>query len=275
MSHRPITAEGWTRPATIEAGPAPMLQWLAIAALVVDPAYQRPIARAGRRNVTKIAAGFTWSKFAPVVVAPIEGGRYAIIDGQHRTTAALIAGFDQVPCMVVIADRKGQAEAFTAINGQVTPITPVALHRAKREAGDPQALAIDAVAAAAGVRILGSVKISDQMKAGETLAVGTLSKCLALYGRDHLITALQCVTQTGDGNPGCLHATVIRGFCLALEELPAWRESGSQLLEAIDDFDIVTAFDDSTGRQATGAHAGRFAQAVVRHLSARRIREAA
>ena len=97
MSHRPITAEGWTRPATIEAGPAPMLQWLAIAALVVDPAYQRPIARAGRRNVTKIAAGFTWSKFAPVVVAPIEGGRYAIIDGQRFGGSNLSEGsFDSL-----------------------------------------------------------------------------------------------------------------------------------------------------------------------------------
>src|SRR5271168_1397409 len=123
---RMISAEGFERPKAVSAGPAPMLQWLKIADLRVDPTYQRPIIGKGRRNVDRIARAFSWSFFAPVVVAPIEGGRFAIIDGQHRTTAAVLAGFDSVPCQIVIAGQDQQAAAFKAINGITTLISAMA-----------------------------------------------------------------------------------------------------------------------------------------------------
>jgi ParB-like chromosome segregation protein Spo0J len=40
---------------------------------------------------------------APVVVSPVERGKFAIIDGQHRTTSAAILGVECVPCQIVIA----------------------------------------------------------------------------------------------------------------------------------------------------------------------------
>ena len=46
--------------------------------LVVDPAYQRPIIGKGRQNVDRIARAFSWSCFAPVVVSPVAGGKFAI-----------------------------------------------------------------------------------------------------------------------------------------------------------------------------------------------------
>ena len=89
---RAISTEGFEKPKSASAGAAPMLQWLKIADLVVDPAYQRPIIGKGRRNVDRIARTFSWSCFAPVVVSPVEGGKFAIIDGQHRTTSAALVG---------------------------------------------------------------------------------------------------------------------------------------------------------------------------------------
>ena len=61
--------------------PAPILQWIETDRLVVDTEYQREIGRRGATNVIQIAEHFDWSKFAPVIVAPIEGGRFAIVDG--------------------------------------------------------------------------------------------------------------------------------------------------------------------------------------------------
>ncbi len=86
-----------------EPGPAPLLQWVKIAELVVDDRYQRPIYGAGRVNVRRIAEAFSWAKFAPIVVSPVEGGRFAIVDGQHRATAALLRGIEAVPAQVIIA----------------------------------------------------------------------------------------------------------------------------------------------------------------------------
>lgn len=107
MSFRPISTEGFkSAPVVIDMGPAPKLEWIDISDLVVDDSYQRPIARAGKTNIARIVSNFRWCYFAAVVVSPIEGGKYAIVDGQHRVTAAAILGITSVPCQLILADRK-------------------------------------------------------------------------------------------------------------------------------------------------------------------------
>jgi hypothetical protein len=81
---RSITSEGFEVGKAEAAGPAPMLQWIKISDLVVDPSYQRPIVGEGKRNVDRIARDFRWAFFAPVVVSPVEGGRFR----DHRRPAS-------------------------------------------------------------------------------------------------------------------------------------------------------------------------------------------
>src|SRR6266550_4097499 len=86
---RPLSTQRFSSPASqFSPGPAPFLEWIETSRLVVDVTYQREIGRRGAVNVNQIAENFDWSKFAPVIVAPVEGGHFAIVDGQHRTTAA-------------------------------------------------------------------------------------------------------------------------------------------------------------------------------------------
>jgi hypothetical protein len=203
-----------------------MLQWVAIADLVVDERYQRPIYGAGKINVRKIAAEFRWSKFAPVVVAPVAGGKFALIDGQHRTTAAALLGIDSVPAQVIIADTSEQATAFKAINGQVTRMHALALHHAAKTAGDPAALELDDVAQAAGVEILRYPRTIDRLEPGQTLAMGAIREGLRAYGRETVITALTCITETVNNRPGLLAAQIIRALCAVLGSNAGWRDGG-------------------------------------------------
>jgi hypothetical protein len=76
--------------------------WIEVKRLVTDKTYQREISRAGSINVERIAEYFEWAKFSPVIVAPVKGGMFSIIDGQHRATAAMLRGIEKVPC-----DREG------------------------------------------------------------------------------------------------------------------------------------------------------------------------
>ena len=224
-------------------GPAPFLDWIDVEKLVVDTTYQREIGRRGSVNVHQIAEQFDWSKFAPVIVAPVEGGQFAIVDGQHRTTAAMLRGQKAVPCQVVQADRAKQAAAYAAVNGNITKTTAQQLYHAKIAARDPHALLLSEVCQAAGVEIIRRNFIQAELKPGQTQAVTALTRCLSIYGRDTLITALQCITQTADGNAGFVKSTIIEALCETLDEAPTWRDAGETLLRAMDKFRFADAWD--------------------------------
>jgi ParB-like nuclease domain len=253
---RPISAEGFEKPKAVSAGAVPMLQWLKIADLVIDPAYQRPIIGRGRQNVDHIARAFSWSCFAPVVVSPVEGGKFAIIDGQHRTTSAAIVGFDSVPCQIVIAAQQEQAAAFKAINGTTTPISQMAMHAAALVASETWAVQIAHVCACAQVGLLRYPVPADKQAPGQTMAVGAIARCLKRYGEATLIAALQCVTQTSNNQPGALSARTIKALCAVLHGDRERMDSGVGLLEAFDSIDLK-AIQEASAIDAGVKKAGR------------------
>jgi ParB-like nuclease domain len=236
---RPISTEGFEKLESVAAGAVPMLQWMKIADLVVDSAYQRPITDKGRVNVDRIARSFSWSCFSPVVVSPVEGGKFAIIDGQHRTTAAAILGIECVPCQVVIAAQQEQAVAFKAINATTTPISQMALHAAALVANEPSAIQIAHVCACADVELLRYPVAVDKQRPGQTMAAGAIARCLRQYGEATLIAALQCVTRTSNNKTGALSARTIKALCAVLHGNPSWLDRGAALLEVFDSIDLM------------------------------------
>jgi hypothetical protein len=242
---RPISTGGFEKPESVTAGAVPMLQWMKIADLVVDSAYQRPITDKGRVNVDRIAASFSWSCFSPVVVSPVEGGKFAIIDGQHRTTAAAILGIECVPCQVVIAAQEEQAAAFKAINATTTPISQMALHAAALVANEPSAIQIAHVCACADVELLRYPIAVDKQSPGQTMAAGAIARCLKRYGETTLIAALRCVTRTSNNKTGALSARMIKALCAVLHGNPAWLDQGAALLEVFESIDLIAIQDAS------------------------------
>lgn len=150
-----ISKDGYSCPtAPLQPGSVPFFQWIEIKYLGIDKTYQREIGKRGQINVRHIAEHFDWSKFTPVIVAPVEGGFFAIVDGQHRTTAALIRGIEKVPCQVIQVDRATQAAAYAAVNGNITQTTPQQLFHARLAANDADAEELSRVCAAAEVIIV-------------------------------------------------------------------------------------------------------------------------
>jgi hypothetical protein len=223
-------------------GPAPQLDWLPIAKLVFDDSYQRPIKAQGVKHVQSIARQFDWRRFAPVIVAPVEGGRYAVIDGQHRTHAAALIGIETVPCQIVQADRKMQARAFAGMNGnQAIRLAPYQVHRAAVIAGDAKALRVEHVCEQAGVHIAGNTP-SDKMERGDTIAVNTIYQAINHYGEPVVIAALEAIVKAGEGNVGLVNALVIKAYT----QMFARRQDLMQhdaLLDALDDFDLAAQID--------------------------------
>lgn len=238
-----------------EFGALPKLQWIRIDALVVDPEYQRELGATGRKNIVRIAQQFEWAKFAPVVVAPIKGDRFAIVDGQHRTTAAAMRGIAKVPCQVIEADRRTQAAAFAAINANITEMSPMQVHAAKVAAGDAEAVRLMSLCKQAGVTILRYPVQSKNQKVGETMSVGMLYRMLAKFGDGVLIAALSCITHTRGGNPGLIRSQIVTALCVVLEAEPEWRES-RKLLSAMGKLDLADAFKRACSEALPGSGGG-------------------
>jgi hypothetical protein len=217
-------------------GRPPKLKWIAISALVIDPDYQRPITETGHRNVRRIAAEFDWIKFAPVVVAAAGGNRFAIVDGQHRTTAAKLIGIDKVPCAIIDAARAQQAMAFRAINGNVTKISSLQHHHAAVVAGDPDALHLTQVCKHAGVAVARYPVPWNEIKAGQTLAPKVTMRALARFGDGPVVAALDAIVHSGDGNAGMLRGPIIVASARVLAAHREWR--GAALRAAYDTIDL-------------------------------------
>lgn len=223
----------------VDCGPAHgavgQLETVPIAALMVDATYQRAISANSVRNIKRICKSFDWAKFLPVIVTK-DGDHYSIVDGQHRTTAAATIGVTEVPCYVLSCSASEAASAFAAINGNVTPVKPIDLWFAELAAGHGDAVALQKVLDAAGVRV---TRKTDGYAPGETRSINVLRRALDFYGSATLTTILQCIVETGNGNPGMLVGAVINGVGRAVRTKPDLLASPSKLFDIFDGIDLA------------------------------------
>lgn len=247
----------------------PKLLWITISRLRIDPSYQREIGDRGKSTILKIYRAFDWHKFSPVIVAPIgkEPCPYAIIDGQHRTTAAMLRGVAHVPCMIIYADTAEQADIFAAINSVVTSITPGQMHRARLAAGDADAAALKTIAEASGIDICRHAVPANKMKLGQTIAIGALYKALKRYGASTLTAALRCIVSGGDRSIGMVRAQIIEAMCIVLDAEPAWHASPA-LINVMTEFDFAKAYAAALSTRTTANEriSAKMVDAICAHL---------
>jgi hypothetical protein len=216
MTHRGIHIGGRV-PVAPSPGPAPILQWLAIDRLVIDDAYQRPLGKGNWTAIEKIAANFQWSRFSPLLVAPVTGGLFAVIDGQHRVHAAAICGLAEVPVMVVQVGIEEQSRAFAWVNSQQVRVSVFHIFKAAFSAGDDWAVRADAAVAGGGCRLMRFNASSSAKQAGEVYAIG-LIRSLIGAGHDRAITAALAALRALPSldRPACYSDFILRPWITAV-----------------------------------------------------------
>ena len=209
-------------PVPANFGPAPDLRWIDIAALRVDPRYQREMGRQNIKHIRKIAAAFDWRLFSVVVVSPVPGGVFAIVDGQHRTTAAALCGIESVPCQIIQADTAMQARAFEAINGSTIKISPLQMFRAAVAAGDAEAIRLNELAKRARIRILGGQPAWRYVVPGDCMAIGTLQKLMATFTEEQAFTVMECLRLMVTRPGVAIRREMIEAAIDAFRDRPDW-----------------------------------------------------
>lgn len=168
--------------------PAPMLDWVPITKIVMDDDYQRELKPNNWAAIRRIAANFHWSRFSPVLLAPVEGGLYACIDGQHRAHAAAICGFDRVPAMITTVPRSEQARAFVHVNGSQIRVSGHQVYRAALAAREDWAVTCKSAVENAGCRLMTNNANTSTKKPGEVFCIALVRK-LVEAGKADAVTA--------------------------------------------------------------------------------------
>lgn len=229
--------------AKAEHGALPELAWIPIERLSVDHRYQRTLD--GKRSqavIERITASFRWAAFQAILVTRAEGGGkpeaqgYLIIDGQHRVEAAKRCGIKHVPAVVVTATSLAdQAAAFVRANTDRVAVNPFALHRARVQAGDPAAVAVELICKRARIEIPNYQIQSEHLKPGQTLALGTLAKLPFRFGEEIAEMAVLAVAGAYRSHPAALRAPMFVAVAMLLKEVaatdrPAWAKKIEQQL---------------------------------------------
>ncbi|HWJ86909.1 MAG TPA: DUF6551 family protein [Pelagibacterium sp.] len=244
---RAIDVSKQTAPAAVAVGTAPILQWLDIELLVVDDSYQRELGRANWSAIRRIAENFRWAHFSPVFVAPIEGGKYAIIDGQHRTHAAALCGIAAVPCAIVPMSREEQAASFAAVNGLVTKVTLFQIYKAALVAGEEWALACARACSEADCRLMTHHGSTDSKRAGEVYCIGLVRQAIEQGKGSAFTLALAGIRKSEFGeDPDAYSNEILRPLFMALSDRPWLVAKGIDLSGFMDAFDIYAAIDRAT-----------------------------
>ena len=231
------------------------LAFVPVADCYVDPRYQRKPSDGSRARLKKITAGFDWTRFGALTVAR-QGGRYAVIDGQHRLEAARAIGAATVPPVVVAADLQGQARSFVGINAVRTGVASIDKFRARVASGDAHAVAV--------AQLLSKIGISTDVAAGcrlapnETRAVAQLEKIAAGPGLAHLGTVLRMLRDAQPEQPNLLTAFAIVATSQALSRATTRRQGPDRLADTLAEIDFETLRDEAyqlvklTGGTLTG-----------------------
>lgn len=238
---------------TGDCGAIGTLKIIPISDLRIDTAYQRRMSPGSIQNIRRICTAFDWTKFLPVIVVATRDGDddvYSVVDGQHRTTAALTLGMTQVPCYVLDCSHAKAAAAFAAINGNITRVSQQDIWFAELAAGVPEAHQLKKVLDASGVKV---VRKREAFRAGETSSIAVLKRARERYGEAVLVTILQCITETSDGNPGLIIGAVINGIGRSIQSKLDLLNEPSRLFEIFDGIDLADLLDRAkTESQKTG-----------------------
>tara|TARA_E500000318_G_scaffold46673_4_gene43989 strand:+ start:8582 stop:9400 length:819 start_codon:yes stop_codon:yes gene_type:complete len=178
-------------------GPKPELLWLDPQSLLVDDAYQRSTnSRRGRLIIGKIVDAFEWRKYGALSVSRDQEGNLLLVDGQHRTAAAIALGLPLVPACVSASNSVAeQAEAFVGINTDRTGISALQLYHSKLAAGDEVAELMQQAVTGAGVEILRTPRPWNQMKPNHTQAVSTIRKLVEAGGPERMSSILKMIME--------------------------------------------------------------------------------
>lgn len=166
--------------------PMPKFHAVAPTSLLIESAYQRDFSARSISLIRKMVVGWDWTKFKPPVCARGPDG-LMVIDGQHTAIAAATRGVEQIPVMVVEAEKiESRAASFVSHNRDRLAMSPLQVLHADATALDPVAVGILALAKQTGAVIPRNPPLKGRAKPGTVLSVRDMRRIFTGDGPETL-----------------------------------------------------------------------------------------
>lgn len=176
-----------------------------------DPQYQRDV---NESRAAAMAEHFDHALVGVVALSEREDGSLVIIDGQHRWTAAKVAGLGDVKFLAEVHEGltlEEEARLFLRLNGTRSAVSAYGKFRARVVSKEDAAIAITSIAKKIGLTISTS-KTKNTVAAVEALD--------AVYKSGNLDSTLRVAKLWGDGRAEFFDAPLLRGISAFLREYP-------------------------------------------------------
>ncbi|MGB7407182.1 MAG: DUF6551 family protein [Pontixanthobacter sp.] len=181
---------------TIQGTP-PTLEWIDVARLSIDPAYQRSVeGPQSRRIISGMKNVWDWSLCQPLVVSRRADNNMFVLDGQHRLTGARERGdVPHLPC-VILSDRNEQVEAatFVALNTKRQKLSQADIFMGLLASGDPEAQATSDILEQTGWRMRQSNNTA-RWHTGDLACAPMLTKAVKAKGERPVRGALSALRE--------------------------------------------------------------------------------
>lgn len=202
-------------------GTPPSIEWVLVNDLIVDGEYQRSIeSETSRRLIAAIAAHWDWRLCMPLAVSRRDDGRY-VIDGQHRLAAAKMRpDIPHLPCCIASYDGPAdEAAMFVAANRARRAINRLDDFHAALVAGDEDALEINRVVQAAGLKVSRQTG-SQAWIPGEVAFTSSIATVMGRHGEELVLEALTAISEAFAGQVLSNGASVFLGLTRILAAPP-------------------------------------------------------
>lgn len=203
-------------------GNRPSIEWIRVSDLMVDETYQRRTDNhASRRLIASIAAKFDWRLFGVLTVSRRPDDTMAVIDGQHRWSAAAMRGdIVDVPCCLTrFGTPEEEAKLFIVANRARKPMNRLDDFHAALRAGDDDALEIQRLVTEAGLTIARNTS-STAWAPGEIAFTAAIASALRKHGPGVVSAALTDIAEAFPGQQLKHGGSIFNGLVRILAHPP-------------------------------------------------------
>lgn len=267
MSAEPLDLTGFKR-AQLNDQPQPQLIWARLEDLVIDRSYQRNLTPKGRGAIQRIANGWDWRKFQPILVAPTTMGKLAIVDGQHRAHAAALVGLEAIPAMTVAMTLQEQAAGFAAVNRDRVKINLNQIYRAELAAGTEWAVAARDAVEAADCKLATSNPSAAMKEPRVVYSIGLIRRMVSNGEAEAISVGLRAITESHQRDETDAYGgAVLTPWLTALAQNQRFLRLDLAL--RFDTLDIRSMLDDAhiRARQSGGGARGMVTAEIVERLT--------